>query len=137
MVFNLTCHSFHLLVFVAKHHPGDANTDAEGRQQQHADLWPFVQVWQVVLWDPAITKGTRVNKYNNYKDKYLQRAVKTRQFEYDRRRSRDINSPAAVCGGYSHHNGYSVPLIYTDVNKHIHASFVAWPLTRPDLSRAW
>lgn len=50
----------HLLVFIAKHHPGDANTNAEGRQQQHADLRSFVQVRQVVLWDPAVIKMVHI-----------------------------------------------------------------------------
>ena len=52
----------HLLVLVAKHHPGDADSDAEGRQQQHADLWPLVQVREVVLWDPGIT--TQIKTWN-------------------------------------------------------------------------
>lgn len=73
--------------------------------------------------------NTTITKTNIYREH--------RQFEYDWRRSHDIKSPAAVCGGYSHHSGYSVPLIYTDVNKHIHVSFMAWPLTHHDLSRAW
>lgn len=46
----------HSLVFVAKHHPDDAHTNAEGRQQQHADLRPLVQVRQVVLRDPFFPK---------------------------------------------------------------------------------
>lgn len=50
----------HLLVFIAKHHPGDANTNAEGRQQQHADLRSFVQVWQVVFWNPTVIKMVHV-----------------------------------------------------------------------------
>lgn len=53
--------SSHSLVLVAKHHPGDAHTDAEGRQQQHADLWPLVQIGQVVLRDPEVTRGSRTS----------------------------------------------------------------------------
>lgn len=41
-----------LLVFIAKHHPDDADGDAERRQQQHADLGPLVEVRQVVFRDP-------------------------------------------------------------------------------------
>lgn len=49
----------HSLIFVAKHHPDDADTDAEGRQQQHADLRPLVQVRQVVLRDPFFKTWVR------------------------------------------------------------------------------
>lgn len=57
---------WHLLVFIAIHHPGDADTDAEGRQQQHADLRPFVQVRQVVLWDPewSINQSMNMTRIN-------------------------------------------------------------------------
>lgn len=41
------------LVFVAEHHPGEADAQAEGRQQQHGDVRPLLQVRQVVLRDPA------------------------------------------------------------------------------------
>lgn len=53
----------HLLVLVAEHHPGDADSHAEGRQQQHAHLRPFVQVRQVVLRDPVDKSGrVRIHK---------------------------------------------------------------------------
>ena len=41
------------LVLIAEHGPGDTDTDAEGGQQQTADLRPLVQVGQVVFRDPA------------------------------------------------------------------------------------
>lgn len=44
----------HSLVFIAKHHPKDADTDAQSWQQQHPNLRPLVQVRQVVLRDPVV-----------------------------------------------------------------------------------
>lgn len=52
----------HLLILIAEHHPDDADSHAERWQQQHAHLWPFVQVRQVVLRDPADESGARINK---------------------------------------------------------------------------
>lgn len=54
------------LVFVAENHPGEADAHAEGREQQHGDVRPLLQVRQVVLRDPGggktvqqSTSGTR------------------------------------------------------------------------------
>lgn len=53
------------LVLVAKHHPDDADGDADGRQQESADLRAFVQVRQVVLRDPVFILK---NKHNLHVD---------------------------------------------------------------------
>lgn len=54
--------NFRSLVFVTENHPGDADAQAEGREQQHGDVRPLLQVRQVVLRDPGIANGTAINK---------------------------------------------------------------------------